>query len=95
MLLNLALASTHGIPPVFKWAKAWTRRAPAVPLRFPTAGLDPVRDPLSLEQEQLDGFATSQYYPINMGDVLASKYQVIWELGFGTASTVWLARNLM
>ncbi|KAK8915715.1 SRSF protein kinase 1 [Metarhizium anisopliae] len=30
-----------------------------------------------------------------MGDVLASKYQVIRKLGFGTMSTVWFAGNLM
>ncbi|EFY86149.1 protein kinase domain-containing protein [Metarhizium acridum CQMa 102] len=80
---------------LLKWARAWTRRAPLVPLRFPTSGFDLVQDPVLLEEEQLDGFAANQYYPINIGDVLASRYQVIGKLGFGTTSTVWLARNLI
>ncbi|KAJ5399741.1 hypothetical protein N7465_010230 [Penicillium sp. CMV-2018d] len=39
-------------------------------------------------------FKQGQYYPANIGDVLISKYQIIGKLGFGTTSTVWLARDL-
>jgi hypothetical protein len=31
------------------------------------------------------------YYPVNVGDVFASKYQVVGKIGFGVTSTVWLA----
>jgi hypothetical protein len=53
-----------------------------------------VRDSVVVEEEQFDEFKAGQYYPVNIGDVYASKYQVLGKLGFGTTSTVWLARNL-
>ncbi|KAK3324416.1 kinase-like domain-containing protein [Cercophora scortea] len=41
-----------------------------------------------------DEFKSGQYYPVNIGDVYESKYQVLGKLGFGSTSTVWLARHL-
>jgi len=32
--------------------------------------------------------------PQQLGDVFDSRYQVVAKLGFGTASTVWLCRDL-
>ncbi|EXJ86262.1 hypothetical protein A1O1_06632 [Capronia coronata CBS 617.96] len=34
------------------------------------------------------------FYPVRLGDVFQSGYQVVAKLGFGTASTVWLCRDL-
>jgi len=53
-----------------------------------------VKDSVIVEEEQFDEFKAGQYYPVNTGDVYASKYQVLGKLGFGTTSTVWLACNL-
>jgi hypothetical protein len=47
-----------------------------------------------VEEEQFDQFRAGLYYPVNIGDVYASKYQILGKLGFGSTSTVWLARNL-
>jgi hypothetical protein len=48
-----------------------------------------------LEEETFDGFKTGNYCPVNIGDLFAfNKYQVVGKLGFGSISTVWLARNL-
>jgi serine/threonine protein kinase len=48
-----------------------------------------------LEEEMFEKFKTGKYYPVNIGDVLSSgKYQVLGKLGFGSTSTVWLARNM-
>ncbi|KAF4633002.1 hypothetical protein G7Y89_g5128 [Cudoniella acicularis] len=79
---------------LLKWAKNLSRKTPLSPLRFPTTGFEIVSDSQVLEEEQLDEFKSGQYYPVNIGDVYASKYQVLGKLGFGTTSTVWLARNL-
>jgi hypothetical protein len=35
------------------------------------------------EEEQLEEFHRDVYYLVNSGDVFASKYQVVGELGFG------------
>ncbi|KAK7421589.1 hypothetical protein QQX98_002056 [Neonectria punicea] len=81
--------------PVLKWARGLTRRAPLVPLQFPTSGFKVVPDLELLEEQHFDEFEAGHYYPMNIGDVLASKYQVIGKLGFGSTSTVWLGQNLM
>ena len=70
------------------------RRPPELPLRFPAAGFEVFRDSVIVEEEQFDDFKTGQYYPVKIGDVYDGKYQVLGKLGFGTTSTVWLARNL-
>jgi serine/threonine-protein kinase SRPK3 len=79
---------------MFKLAKSMFRQSPWPQLRFPTAGFDIIRDNVVLEEEQLDEFRRGVYYPVNIGDVFATKYQVVGKLGFGITSTVWLARDL-
>ena len=70
------------------------RRAPSPPLRFPASGFEVVNDSEVLDEEQFEGFKTRRYYPVKIGDIFASKYQVIGKLGFGVTSTVWLACDL-
>ncbi|ROT39615.1 kinase-like protein [Sodiomyces alkalinus F11] len=70
------------------------RRAPFTPLQFPTTGFSVIKDPFILEEEQFHEFKAGKYYPVNIGDVFASQYQVVGKMGFGTTSTMWLARNL-
>ncbi|EQL02916.1 CMGC protein kinase [Ophiocordyceps sinensis CO18] len=77
-----------------KLLKRAFRRAPLAPLQFPSSGFDVISDAVKLEEEQLDGFNAAKYYPVRIGDVYSSKYQVLGKLGYGTTSTVWLARNL-
>jgi serine/threonine-protein kinase SRPK3 len=71
---------------MFKVVKSLFRRQPWPQLKFPTSGFEVVSDAVLLEEEQLEEF--------HIGDVFASKYQVIGKLGFGVTSTVWLARDL-
>ncbi|KAF5339151.1 hypothetical protein D9611_011209 [Ephemerocybe angulata] len=47
-----------------------------------------------LEEENMPEFSTVGYYPVRIGELLASRYQVVGKLGFGAMSTVWLARDL-
>lgn len=79
---------------LMKWAKSLVRTSPLIPLRFPTTGFEIIHEPEVLEEEQFAEFKAGQYYPVNIGDVYASKYQILGKLGFGTTSTVWLSRNL-
>jgi serine/threonine-protein kinase SRPK3 len=69
-------------------------RKPMKPLRFPTAGYEVVNQNVLLEEERFGDFKKGIYYPVNIGDIFASKYQVVGKLGFGVTSTVWLARDL-
>ncbi|KAE8322327.1 kinase-like domain-containing protein [Aspergillus sergii] len=47
-----------------------------------------------LEEEQLPGYSPEDFYPVKIGDVFRSRYQVAGKLAFGGHSTVWLCRDL-
>jgi hypothetical protein len=47
-----------------------------------------------IEEESVPGYKAESFYPVILGDVFNSRYQVLAKLGFGTASTVWLCRDL-
>jgi len=47
------------------------------------------------EEERLPDYAPEQFYPINIGDTINSRYHVIGKLGFGANSTVWFCRDLL
>ncbi|KAJ5900246.1 protein kinase [Penicillium subrubescens] len=47
-----------------------------------------------LEEEKLRGYTPEHFYPVNIGDVFRSRYQVVGKLGYGGHSTVWLCRDL-
>ncbi|KAI9890528.1 MAG: hypothetical protein M1814_003868 [Vezdaea aestivalis] len=76
------------------WIGSWIRTKPLVPLSFPTEGFEAIPDNYIVEEESLSSFKDGNYYPVNIGDVLAFKYQVLGKLGYGTTSTVWLALDL-
>ncbi|CAH0044612.1 unnamed protein product [Clonostachys solani] len=82
------------MPSVLKWARSALRRAPSLPLRFPSTGFEIVPASELLEEEHLEEFSAGAYYPVNIGDVYHSKYQIVGKLGFGSTSTVWLAKSL-
>ncbi|PGH23419.1 CMGC/SRPK protein kinase [Polytolypa hystricis UAMH7299] len=79
---------------LLKWAKTAFRRVPSPPMRFPTSGFATVNASEVLDEERFEEFKKGQYYPVNIGDIFSSKYQIIGKLGFGVTSTVWLARDL-
>ncbi|KAI8672818.1 Protein kinase domain-containing protein [Fusarium sp. Ph1] len=47
-----------------------------------------------VEEERLPDYIASRFYPARIGEVLRDRYQIVGKLGFGTTSTVWLARDL-
>jgi hypothetical protein len=46
------------------------------------------------EEERYSGYEPHRYYPVHLGQTFASRYRVVAKLGYGTTSTVWLARDL-
>ncbi|KAJ5513879.1 hypothetical protein N7463_003431 [Penicillium fimorum] len=79
---------------ILKWAKTTLQRGPLPMLGFPQSGFEVIKPSKILEEERFAEFKKGHYYAVNIGDVLVSKYQVVGKLGFGTTSTVWLARDL-
>ncbi|KAK0610781.1 kinase-like domain-containing protein [Immersiella caudata] len=73
----------------FPWpGRAWK------PLSFANTNFRRVSAEEKLEEELLPGYVASRYYPVRIGQVFKDRYQVVGKLGFGTTSTVWLARDL-
>lgn len=64
------------------------------PSVFPSSGFDVIDSSEKVEEEILPDYLKERYYPVHIGDVLKSQYQVITKLGFGSSSTVWLCRDL-
>ncbi|OQE10811.1 hypothetical protein PENVUL_c003G02530 [Penicillium vulpinum] len=79
---------------LLRWARTAMKGGPSAVLRFPTSGFEVIKRSQIFEEERFEEFEKGHYYPVNIGDVLVSKYQVLGKLGFGTTSTVWLARDL-
>jgi serine/threonine-protein kinase SRPK3 len=64
------------------------------PRFFPKSGFDVIGSSYLFEEETLPGYRASSYYPVNIGEVFAGRYQAVVKLGFGSSSTVWLCRDL-
>ncbi|KAK0253464.1 hypothetical protein LTR02_002537 [Friedmanniomyces endolithicus] len=47
-----------------------------------------------VEEETVRGYKAEHYYPVRIGEVFQDRYRVIGKLGYGTASTVWLCKDL-
>lgn len=47
-----------------------------------------------IEEELFPDYVAPCYYPVRIGEVFRDRYQILGKLGFGTSSTVWLARDL-
>lgn len=79
---------------LLRWARTAIKRGSSPVLQFPTSGFEVIKPSQILEEERFEEFKKGNYYPVNIGGILESKYQVVGKLGFGTTSTVWLAREL-
>lgn len=65
------------------------------PRRFPNSGFVKLDPKKKIEEEEVPLYDPRDFYPVYLGEVFASRYQVVSKLGFGTSSTVWLCRDLL
>lgn len=49
----------------------------------------------TVEEEGSPHYKAEKFYPVRLGEVFESRYKVVAKLGFGTASTIWLCRDLV
>jgi serine/threonine-protein kinase SRPK3 len=79
-----------------RWAsKARASLQPWHLLNFSNSQFERIDVGERIEEETLPDYAAERYYPVHIGELLASRYQVVGKLGYGVTSTVWLARDLM
>ncbi|KAB8244454.1 kinase-like protein [Aspergillus flavus] len=68
---------------------------PASPVRdFTQSNFTLLDSTEKLEEETLSWYTPDSFYPVKIGEVFQSRYQVIGKLGYGGYSTVWLCRDL-
>lgn len=46
-----------------------------------------------VNEERVPGYDANDFYPARLGDVFNRRHEVVSKLGYGTRSTVWLARD--
>lgn len=63
-------------------------------LTFPTHGFEELPPDDKFEEEEVPRYKSEEFYPVRLGEIFCSKYQIIAKLGFGTSSTIWLCRDL-
>jgi serine/threonine protein kinase len=73
--------------------RLWHRQ-PSLPRRFSDVDCRLIGPDYLVEEETLLFYGHDQYYPVRIGEVFKSRYQVIGKLGYGSYSTVWLCRDL-
>ena len=92
------LASPLRHPPFNFFSLSQRRKIATVPMSqprvFPDSGFYRLDSTARFEEETLPGYLEERYYPVHIGEVFKSRYQVITKLGFGSSSTVWLCRDL-
>lgn len=64
------------------------------PRVFPSSGFDLLESSLKLDEETYTWYSVKNFYPAAIGEVFQNTYQVVAKLGYGTASTTWLCRDL-
>ncbi|KAI1911964.1 hypothetical protein LOZ61_003505 [Ophidiomyces ophidiicola] len=80
--------SKHGYRPCSsQWASP--------PRKFPATGFHLIDSSMEIEEETLPTYNPEKYYPVQQGEILNDRYQVVAKLGYGVTSTVWFGRDLL
>jgi hypothetical protein len=71
-----------------------TARPRLEPRTFPSAGFDVIGRDQLVEEETMAEYKPEHFYPVRLGEVFNDRFQTVAKLGFGSSSTIWLARDL-
>ncbi|KAE8349939.1 kinase domain protein [Aspergillus coremiiformis] len=64
------------------------------PCQTPTTPVKVLPSAELIEEERTPHYNPKHFYPVRLYEVLNERYQITAKLGWGTSSTVWLARDL-
>lgn len=64
-------------------------------LRSPIYGFSETKSTEKVEEETIAINQPEDYYPVYIGEVIKSRYQIVAKQGYGVGSTVWLCRDLI
>ena len=68
--------------------------SPSMPRTFPIDGFQTLGTRQLFEQETMPEYEADHFYPVRLGEVSSNRYQTVTKLGYGSSSTIWLARDL-
>lgn len=71
-----------------------TARSRSEPRNFPTKGFDVINKDQLIEEERMLEYNPDHFYPVRLGEVFNGRFQTVAKLGYGSSSTIWLARDL-
>ena len=77
-----------------RWLRSLSTRSASPRREFPNSGFEVISDIGKLEEENWAWFKKGLFYPVRIGEVFQSRYQVLGKLGYGSRSTAWLCRDL-
>jgi hypothetical protein len=70
-------------------------RKPSTPRQFPTTGFEVIGSSHLVEEEKWEWYKPEEFYPVRVGEIFKSQYQVVGKLGYGAYGTAWLCRDLL
>lgn len=79
---------------VTRWVKSAFRRSPSPARKFASSGYKIISNDEKLEEENWEWYTPDLFYPVRIGEIFQSRYQVLGKLGYGSRSTAWLSRDL-
>lgn len=77
-----------------RWLRPWLAKAASAPRVFPSSGFNVIPPAQRVEEETLGWYSPKTFYPVRIGQLFQSRYQVVSKLGYGSSATVWLCRDL-
>ena len=77
-----------------RWVRNYFTRSASPPRRFLNSGFKVLSGAEQIEEENWDWYEPGLFYPVHIGEVFRSQYQVLGKLGYGSRSTAWLCRDL-
>lgn len=88
--MNLLRRLRHGTSP----SRAASGQLHTSPRVFPTVTLSTIPSSEVVEEERWAWYTPQSFYSVCIGDVVNERYQVLYKLGYGTTSIVWMCRDL-
>ena len=66
----------------------------SIPQKCLARGYERISPDQLVEEETLPAYHPKHYYPAQIGELFEDRFQILSKLGFGSSSTIWLARDL-
>ncbi|OHF00685.1 protein kinase domain-containing protein [Colletotrichum orchidophilum] len=84
-------SAISSLPATFRLS---SHRPRSMPRAFPASGFDVIGQDQLVEEETIPEYISEHFYPVRLGEIFNDRFQTVAKLGYGSSSTIWLARDL-